>query len=78
MTTPLPLSCCAPVPRYHPPLSIPPPPEQVLTICPAKSYEQLEGWSRRLGGLSFEKLEGVQLGPKEKEGGSLRGSGVRF
>ena len=50
----------------------------MLTICPAKSYEQLEGWSRRLGGLSFEKLEGVQLGPKEKEGGSLRGSGVRF
>ena len=56
----------------------PPPPEQVLTICPAKSYEQLEGWSRRLGGLSFEKLEGVQLGPKAKEGASLRGSGVRF
>ena len=33
--------------------------DQVLTICPAKSYEQLEGWSRRLGGLAFEKLEGV-------------------
>ena len=55
-----------------------PPPEQVLTICPAKSYEQLEGWSRRLGGLSFEELKGVQLGPKAKEGASLRGSGVRF
>ena len=50
----------------------------VLTICPAKSYEQLEGWSRRLGGISFEELKGVQLGPKAKEGGSLRGSGVRF
>ena len=52
--------------------------DQVLTICPAKSYEQLEGWSRRLGGLAFEKLEGVQLGAKAKEGASLRGSGVRF
>ena len=50
----------------------------MLTICPAKSYEQLEGWSRRLGGLSFEELKGVQLGPKAKEGASLRGSGVRF
>ena len=80
-TTPLLLSCCAPVPRYPPPLlrsACRLPPEQVLTICPAKSYEQLEGWSRRLGGLSFEKLEGVQLGPKAKEGASLRGSGVRF
>ena len=87
MTTRLPLSCRAP---YHvtSPSPTPPthdhrsacrlPPEQVLTICPAKSYEQLEGWSRRLGGLSFEKLKGVQLGPKAKEGASLRGSGVRF
>ena len=33
----------------------------VLTICPAKSYEQLAGWSRRLGGLTFEELKGVDL-----------------
>ena len=28
------------------------PPGQVLPTCPAKSYEQLQGWSRRLGGGS--------------------------
>ena len=28
----------------------------VVTICPANSFVQLQGWSQRLGGIEFDEL----------------------